>query len=108
MRKKFDIIEKSLQQEMKRALEAHFRLFPQKFFQNLKVFCRSKILRFQSILKIKPHQFWKISSLKLPSLKFLFGREEIIFLLVFFGLIGLVVLGTLFNRSGTQFLMTFC
>ena len=108
IREKFDTIEKSLQQEMRKGLEAHFQLLQQKpLLQKLKTFCSSKVFQFYRTLKIKKHKFLKISSLKRPSLKFTFEREEIISLFVFLAFISIIVVGTLLNPTGAQFLMTF-
>ena len=103
IRKKFEVIEESLLQEINKSFENHFRLFQQKRLrQKIKTFRSSMIAQLCKVLNLKKYQFWKISSLK-----FSFGYEEIISLFLFLGLIGIIVLGSLLNPTGPQFLMPF-
>ena len=108
IRKKFEAIEETLEQEINKSLENQLHALQQKHpLQKIKTFFCSKTSRFYRILKIKKHQlFQKILPLQLPS--FSFGYEEVISLLVLLGLIGIIVIGSLLNPSAPQFLITFC
>lgn len=108
IRKKFNDIEESLQQEAKKSLENQLHLLQKKrLLQKLKAFFSSRVSQFHRALKIKKHRFWKILFLQFSSLKFSLGYEELISLFVLLGLISIIVVGTLLNPSGPQFLMTF-
>ena len=111
IRKKFHMIEETLEQEIKKVLETNLHLFQQKsLLHKLKAFFSAKIGQIYTVLNVKILHFWRV-----PSSSFSFGYEEFITFMAFLMVIGLIVVSELLNFSlkypqfseSPQFLMTF-
>ncbi|MBY0272917.1 MAG: hypothetical protein K2X02_05860 [Alphaproteobacteria bacterium] len=110
IRKKFHMIEKTLEQEIKKALDTQFHMFQQKsLFHKLKAFFSPMIGQIYTVLNFKILHFWRVP------FSFSFGYEELITFIVFLMTIGLIVMSELLSFSlqypqfseSPQFLMTF-
>ncbi|MBX9785876.1 MAG: hypothetical protein K2Y08_00920 [Alphaproteobacteria bacterium] len=99
------MIEETLAQEIKKALDTQFHMFQQKcIFHKFKAFFSAIIGQLYSVLNIKKSRLWKISFSK-----FSFGYEEVISFFAFLITISLIVAAELLNHSleCSQFPMTF-